>query len=42
MFVKPNKTKKQNQTDKIMTNESLSIKIIKHFNPTGFILDLVS
>lgn len=39
MFVKPNKTKKQNQTDKIMTNESLAIKIIKHFNPTGLILE---
>jgi len=39
MFVKPNKTNKQNQTDKVMTREDIAIKIIKHFNPKGFILD---
>ena len=42
MFVRPNKTKKQDQTDKVMTREDIAIKIIKHFNPTGFILELVS
>lgn len=38
-FVKPNKTKKQNQTDKIMTNENIAKKIIKYFKPTGLILE---
>jgi len=39
MFVKPNKSGKQNQTDKIMTNEKVAIKIIKHFQPTGLVLE---
>jgi hypothetical protein len=39
MFVKPNKTGKQNQTDKIMTREDIAIKIINYFNPTGTILE---
>jgi hypothetical protein len=39
MFVKPNKTGKQNQTDKIMTKEDIAIKIIKYFNPTGLVLE---
>jgi hypothetical protein len=39
MFVKPNKTGKQNQTDKIMTREDVAIKIIKYFNPSGLILE---
>jgi len=39
MFVRPNKTGKQNQTDKIMTREDVAIKIIQHFKPVGIILD---
>jgi hypothetical protein len=39
MFVKPNKTGKQNQTDKVMTREDVAIKIIEHFNPTGITLE---
>lgn len=39
MFVKPNKTEKQNQTDKVMTREDIAIKIIQHFKPKGIILD---
>ncbi len=39
MFVRPNKTGKQNQTDKIMTREDVAINIIKYFKPSGFILD---
>ena len=39
MFVKPNKTDKQNQTDKVMTREDVAIKIIEHFNPTGITLE---
>lgn len=31
MFVKPNKTAKQNQTDKVMTREDIAIKIISYF-----------
>jgi hypothetical protein len=38
-FVKPNKTGKQNQTDKVMTREDVAIKIIKHFNPQGITLE---
>jgi hypothetical protein len=38
-FVKPNKTKKQNQTDKVMTLESVALKIISYFKPTGTILE---
>jgi len=39
MFVNPNKTDKQNQTDRVMTSEEIAIKVIKHFNPTGKILE---
>jgi hypothetical protein len=39
MFVRPNTTKKQNQTDKIMTKEDIAIRIIEYFKPTGLILD---
>lgn len=39
MFAKPNKTGKQNQTDKVMTREDVAIKIIEHFNPTGITLE---
>lgn len=39
MFVKPNKTDKQNQTDKVMTREDIAIKIIKYFNPNGITLE---
>ena len=39
MFVKPNKTEKQNQTDKVMTREDIAIKIIQHFKPKGIILE---
>jgi hypothetical protein len=38
-FVKPNKTGRQNQTDKVMTREDVAIKIIKYFNPSGLILE---
>jgi len=34
-FVKPNKTKKQNQTDRVMTPEKIALQIVKHFNPKG-------
>ena len=38
-FVKPNRTGKQNQTDKVMTREDVAIEIIKHFNPKGIVLE---
>ena len=39
MFVKPNTTERQNQTDKIMTREAIAIQIINHFKPTGLVLE---
>jgi hypothetical protein len=38
-FVKPNKTKKANQTDLVMTNPSLAKVILDYFNPTGIVFE---
>lgn len=38
-FVQPNKTGKQNQTDKVMTNCKLAKIILDYFSPTGKILE---
>jgi len=38
-MIKPNRTGKQNQTDKVYTPIESAISIIKHFSPNGSILE---
>lgn len=38
-FIKSNKTTKQNQTDKVMTNKKIAKKIVDYFKPMGLILE---